>query len=364
MNRFAYISSSVFLCMFPIIGSSQVSIGLEPGVTVEPSNINEIARTSVPYARIRKADRVYKGSDRSSSVAAFVGPIGGDKYFGLMRTGVLHAVDIPNDEYIGSWPLTRWEGEGSDEEVWAIYDMSRAPDGERWNQARMSGGRSSAHSIGCLADSPLRYGDVTGDGDQSIVIYLGQRDHVLDWLVFSPGSESLVFSARLALEDYFEPGEKYQDQYEIQYPSQAMETRATVPGRRVYAKLYIGDFRSDEEREASDEPVHEMIVWRKMYRSLDRSDSEEGFGLDEEILRRYRKTEDGAYERMSDSSESLRGVLSERDLTWPKGYPNYSECEDEEGQLIPEMHDPLLNDPDVLEGVDPETMTFVEEEED
>ena len=34
---------------------------------------------------------------------------------------------------------------------------------------------------------------------------------------------------------------------------------------------------------------------------------------------------------------------------WQKGYPTLSEYPGEEGQPIPEMHDPLLNDPEVLQ---------------
>ncbi|WP_229815828.1 hypothetical protein, partial [Bacterioplanes sanyensis] len=44
----------------------------------------------------------------------------------------------------------------------------------------------------------------------------------------------------------------------------------------------------------------------------------------------------------------IEGWLRENELTWQQGFPSFSECPGEEDKLIPEMHDPLLNDPDVL----------------
>jgi hypothetical protein len=42
-------------------------------------------------------------------------------------------------------------------------------------------------------------------------------------------------------------------------------------------------------------------------------------------------------------------LLTLYNLTWSKGYPSKSECAVEEEQLIPETHDTLLNDPEVLQ---------------
>jgi hypothetical protein len=126
----------------------------------------------------------------------------------------------------------------------------------------------------------------------------------------------------------------------------------------MYAKVY---FSPDLE---GDQNGPNFLVWRKRYQSREADDPVNGFELTDESLDYYERQEDGVYARSDRPEEISRQWLAERDLTWAKGYPNYSECEDEEGQLIPEMHDPLLNDPEVLEGVDPETMTFIEEEED
>ena len=47
-------------------------------------------------------------------------------------------------------------------------------------------------------------------------------------------------------------------------------------------------------------------------------------------------------------STGIQSWLLAKNLTWQKGFLSKSECAGQEGQLIPEIHDPLLNDPDVL----------------
>ena len=46
--------------------------------------------------------------------------------------------------------------------------------------------------------------------------------------------------------------------------------------------------------------------------------------------------------------QNVNGWLAAKQLSWQQGFPSRSECPGQEGQLIPELHDPLLNDPDVL----------------
>ena len=62
----------------------------------------------------------------------------------------------------------------------------------------------------------------------------------------------------------------------------------------------------------------------------------------------YKKV-NNEYQLQTDTApETIQGWLTDKNLTWQKGFPSKSECAGQEGQLIPEMHDPLLNDPDVL----------------
>ncbi|HEX6549060.1 MAG TPA: hypothetical protein VF117_00115, partial [Gammaproteobacteria bacterium] len=58
--------------------------------------------------------------------------------------------------------------------------------------------------------------------------------------------------------------------------------------------------------------------------------------------------ENGVYTKQSTDQAAIKGWLAAKSLTWQKGYPQTSECAGQTGQPIPEMVDPLLNDPDVL----------------
>jgi hypothetical protein len=57
----------------------------------------------------------------------------------------------------------------------------------------------------------------------------------------------------------------------------------------------------------------------------------------------------GEYQKQPTDSATVKNWLTTRHLTWQKGYPSRSECPGQEGQLIPEMHDPLLNDAEVMQ---------------
>jgi hypothetical protein len=49
---------------------------------------------------------------------------------------------------------------------------------------------------GCLAQSPLRYGDVDGDGENELVLFVRN-----DLVIFSPAEGGVVFSANFANRD-------------------------------------------------------------------------------------------------------------------------------------------------------------------
>ena len=76
-------------------------------------------------------------------------------------------------------------------------------------------------------------------------------------------------------------------------------------------------------------------------------ETKKGFAKKDELLVHYALV-DGEYKKQSTSATTIKGWLAARQLTWQKGFPSKSECPGAEGKLIPELHDPLLNDLDVL----------------
>ncbi|AJQ92856.1 hypothetical protein [Gynuella sunshinyii] len=110
-------------------------------------------------------------------------------------------------------------------------------------------------------------------------------------------------------------------------------------GYRSIAKLYVNDFDKDGHSD--------ILVWRKMYESRLVGELLSGFKLNSQLYGHYALI-DGEYHLQQTDEATIQGWLSANELTWQKGYPSSSECQGHEGELIPEMHDPLLNDPDVL----------------
>jgi hypothetical protein len=191
-----------------------------------------------------------------------------------------------------------------------------------------------------LGEKPLRYGDVDDNGSKEIVLYLSDFNYKSDWVVFSPEKEKIIFSMRWQVRDYYEgSADGYGNWPVTQYPSEEDQRGSSNAGFQVYAKAFLGDFNKDK--------TPDILVWRKRFESLLTADSKRGFGLAGESLEHYSLI-DGEYQRQVSAPLKIRSWLTGAELTWSKGYPSKSECEGKEGQLIPEMHDVLLNDPDVL----------------
>lgn len=208
-------------------------------------------------------------------------------------------------------------------------------------------------SLGCLAQTPLRYGDLNGDEQPELVVI--QKDRLS---ISSPALKKEIFAAVWNHKDEAETRLQEEINQEGGYLNPLYENKGAqapkyvagsgmeykvqriFPAVRAYAKLYFGDF---DENGTSD-----IIMWRKVYESNTLADEAEGFHLKAENWFHYEHAE-GVYELKQTEASAVQSWLADNELTWQKGYPSESECEGEEGELIPEMHDPLLNDPDVLQ---------------
>ncbi|MEJ2065535.1 MAG: hypothetical protein P8X74_20025 [Reinekea sp.] len=248
---------------------------------------------------------------------------------------------------IGNWPLTRWAKKlhsslyGHQYGNIGLYEESDLP------KLRIGAGPS------CYGNTPLRYGDIEGDGNNELVLWLNG-----DFVIFSPQYERTVFEANLKFHDYLSDSEMDDPQYTAEGLPQNISLLATlnyyvewIPGARVYAKIFAGDFDQDQNPD--------ILIWQKEFESNLNTNSQKGFHLYgqkwvhyERDLEAQAKSESGVtgeYLPQETPEDDIKTWLLENDLTWRKGYPSLSECAGEEGKLIPEMHDPLLNDPDVLQ---------------
>jgi len=265
----------------------------------------------------------------------------GDIYYALYSDMQIRSFNLATKQYLGGWGLVRWVDEAVEPEMqWLIRDKPYVTynDGE-W--------------LGCVQQHPLRYTDLDKDKKQELFLLLNS-DNVSDAVVFSVELHKVIFASVLAAQDAFSEAEIQPDHLlEIfprwdnnpiypQYPAYEASARKNSNienGKKTFAKLYFNDFDADG--------AFDIVVWRKLYESRLNSDPVKGFVKKGDLLVHY-KLVNGEYKKQETNQATIKGWLTAKQLTWQKGYPNKSECPGQEGQLIPEMHDTLLNDPDVL----------------
>ncbi|GAA6135448.1 hypothetical protein NBRC116188_22380 [Oceaniserpentilla sp. 4NH20-0058] len=284
-----------------------------------------------------------------------------DIYYGLSGGGQgIGYYDLKNKTEPIGWPLTSsspcnasnddcvepwWVGRWSEQEFLEPEIKKRLNDYEITLPYELSYGDEVADAIGCLEHTPLRYGDIDADSDSELVLFLKNT-----LVVFSPTQEKVVFSTLFNYPDYITwqtliDAEMYLDDPDANTPQYASlyefkKDRNAIIGYRGYSKLYVQDFDNNQNVD--------LVLWRKLYQSRLQGDSLKGFEKLSDSYLHYKKV-DGAYQLQTGTApETVQGWLTANNLSWQKGFPSKSECDGQEGQLIPEMHDALLNDPDVL----------------
>lgn len=208
-------------------------------------------------------------------------------------------------------------------------------------------------TLGCLGEAPLKYGDIEADGVKELVLYIGGN-----WMIFSTTLNKITFMTMMDVSDWMTEQEtlKYfayyrepensllpkEPQYQSSiFPASAGAVYSSDPGYRGYSKLYFGEFDNDSANAA------DILVWRKLYQSRLAEDPIKGFKKVSDTYAHYSLV-NGEYVLQSSNDSQIQAWLASNNQTWVTGYPSKSECEGQEGNLIQEMHDPLLNDPDVL----------------
>lgn len=277
----------------------------------------------------------------------------GDIWYRFTRDFKIHGVNVLTKQYLGNWPLTTKKQHLLNAEQPTSSPSQSEPTNEgmlatpqMWLEA------GHENSSGCLSKNPLRYGTVNGDEllfvffDPSVVVFSPKRGKVDINLLFA--QDDVMPDAEY--EGYLNRGTfKFSSQNPPQYA--ALNSIADYregrigkdwlyPAQRSYGKIYIDDFNGDNS--------NDIIMWRKLYFSKLKSDAIKGYELDAEMFAHY-SIVNGEYQLQTDTTpETIQGWLTAKNQTWQSGFPSKSECAGQEGQLIPEMHDALLNDPDIL----------------
>lgn len=333
----------------------QAKIGnFENGIGVNQDNLDELSTTSYEYAYASDTQLAFE----DGFAKAFLKVQGLEDLYSLSRDLNLYQTNFNTKKYVRSWPLTPY----SQTPFIAAEYLAGAERGsnmlgqefERPQDANTVVQRETSYMLanyitgasdarGCFQAKPLRYGDVDADNINELVLFLGHQ-----LVVFSPEQAQVVFSSYFWLTDEADEETKSNSYGELNNPDhpQFVASSGTdplvddlYPAWRSLTKLFDKDFNNDGK--------YDFVIWKKAYQSNLNSEAV-GFHKIADVLMHYEKI-DGVYQYNSDTSQSkMIGWLADNELTWSKGYPSVSECEGEEGQLIPEMHDALLNDPEVL----------------
>jgi hypothetical protein len=129
------------------------------------------------------------------------------EYYGMSRNGAgiaKYSMTIENKGVLG-WPLTRWPEELKNKDVADMYKLFSDPDfAQDYSYSPYQSTNPNFKQppvMGCLSEIPLRYGDVDNNKTDELMLLLGHKDQVLDFVLFNPDQEKISFSARVIMSD-------------------------------------------------------------------------------------------------------------------------------------------------------------------
>lgn len=291
------------------------------------------------YVLSRKIDIAIAASatqdpNKKSRMIGFTNLGSGDEYFAVSRTPFIHLTKPSEGAYLGGWGISKN----------IILESELTNIGVQASDIIESGDTD----VACFLKNPVRYGDIDKNGQTDLIIFMG-RGWQTDMHLFSSNSKKTIFSANLSINHAFIPSAEdieniYPSYGKPQNPQYLSDWVNGSPppleeGFRSFGKIFLEDFDDDE--------IKEILLWRKYFVSKKLEDPIKGFEKIRDTFIHY-KLIDGEYKKQPTEQDEIKSWLAAKNLTWQKGYPSKSECPGQEGQLIPEMHDPLLNDPDVL----------------
>ena len=354
------------LVMIVIRAGSVFSLeNLATGTGITDENFSQIVPVSMEYAI---ADLALGKND--GVVKAFYRVPNTNNLYSVTSKTKIYLTNFETREVLGNWPLTPWanavrmKGEGMH---WAVRPELIAVQGGEYHAISEPKKMvfdfdndydlyTDNNYIGCYNKTPLRYGDIDQNTSRELVLFLNN-----DLVIFSPENQKIIFSSQLHTQDELTPNqvrigfpelEDTAPQYISEKGLKGKSRNARFPAIRSFSKIFLDDFNNDGKKD--------IIVWRKLYESRLRTDPILGFKLEGELLVHYQLENgeyqlqtatppvDGEFEWDEAQQAEIQGWLTAKNLTWQSGFPSKSECAGQEGQLIPKMHDPLLNDPDVL----------------
>lgn len=356
----------IILVSFLISNTSYSFQNLSNGVGLSDEAVEaQLYNTSTPYAIARQGQRSISKRSIQAYIDTGVSVYSVSSGLDLVETKSSDRTVLGHWQLLESYPQTVMQGEilkaakfmsDMTSNYWEVQQISAPKTGLNV----VSNARDyfpTDKQYGCLSLLPLRYGAITTNDSKDLLVLTGPNlfifSTLLNKVVFSENwvaSDEVSAEAMTSLKANLDSENLSYLYYEYaqfgeaapQYIAQSgddFKVKRLYPAWRSFAKLFFDDFNNDNKPD--------IIMWRKLYESRLTSDSVEGFITKGELSVHYSFI-DGVYTIQETPPEKIQTWLTEKNLTWQKGYPSKSECAGQEGQLILEMHDPLLNDPEVL----------------
>lgn len=320
----------------------QAEISLLPGTNVAESIVDDATLANRRFS----AEMASLIPGNKALMKAFTNLGSGNIYYSLYSDMQIRKFDVATKQYLGHWPLSRWTylipPNEISKNITNYYKKINYRDAVYYS--------SSDAAAGCLSNVPLRYGDIDTDTQSELVLFLNG-----ELIVFSPERQRTVFAMFWQADDWKRDSDKYnnkpsEDGPVFQFASAQLGVNGVIDkAMRSYSKLFIGDVDGDAHKD--------FVVWQKVYQS-NTADEAPGFKLVRQSFTHYERDLSaqaklpagvtGEYLPQTTATATIQTWLADSNQTWLTGYPSISECAGQAGQRIPEMHDPLLNDPEVL----------------
>src|SRR5690625_797922 len=288
------------------------ALDLEKGVVKTEDNTFELTQTTTPDAYAYGTAMLTHRKLGDRGVVSFFIQNDVNRVISLSRGMKVYVTDLENDKILSVWPLTRWPHDTYfPEELAERYvDHGYSSDFGDDRPFHLELGRGTLLRMGCLADTPLRYGDINNDGNSELVVWIGN-----DFVVFSTVKNKVLFSQRLRVEDWLDKNESEEflslrfgnlEPHFPQYQSAVLRQttanyQSAALGYRGYGKLYMADFNEDGH--------HDIVVWHKFYISNTLGDSTLGFSHERDTLLHYSLI-DGEYQPQETDGDTIRGWLA------------------------------------------------------
>jgi hypothetical protein len=211
------------------------------------------------------------------------------------------------------------------------------PEFSRYGLRFVGGDKQNYAGNGCQQNKMIRQLDVTGDGEEEILIIAGYGGYgsdeegrtIKNYLsVYKPSLKNIIYRSLMSYEAYsifdFEGvNSEYVYFSNLDYDKNGrFFNKPTEAGKKDIYKYFLVD-----EVVAEKKTEKRLFVWGKQFKARTKSESGADFKENAETYQYYRYSpSDQAYVEIGLTDKAAKELIAENNFEWLNGYPNYSLC--------------------------------------